>query len=295
MSFLRNILKILFPAVVWPYFVFIKNFIFEFDSVNLKKINFFKKNTSIIVVGNGPSLKKDIEYIVSVADKNDFFCVNYFANTEFYEKLKPNKYVFIDYGLFFSSEVPKCILEKRKQLLDKINRDTVWDMQIFIPMYADINLFKKIINNKNIKIIKMNIFNINFNNRKKAIKKYSNGFYGPSGSNVLIYAIYLSVWANYKEVKVFGADLSYIDNLYVDQRNNYVVTKAEHFYSSGETRRILTPPFYKEGVSMASEMLSLAKTHKAHDLINDFSKYKNVKIFNCSSYSLIDSYDRLRY
>lgn len=288
MNYIKVLFKFFFPSSSWKYFSFLNEFFFRSDSLVLKRISFLKNKNSIIVLGNGPSLKKDIDCILSNLD-NDFMCVNYFANTSYYEKLKPNKYVFIDYGLFFSHESPSSVLEKRKELIDAINNKTTWKMQIFLPAYSNADLYTSLIKNKNIEIVKINVLSLNLSNPKK----YFSGFYAPSASNVLIYAVFLSIWSGHDKVKIFGADFSYINDLHVDQHNNDVVMNPSHFYSDGQTRKVCLPPLYEVGISMAEQMQELADTHKAHDLINKFAMLKGVEIVNCSSYSLIDSYKRL--
>ena len=60
----------------------------------------------LLILGNGPSLKKDIERINLIHGTSDIFAVNNFANTEYFEKYKP-KYYFLFDRMFWSNKVPK--------------------------------------------------------------------------------------------------------------------------------------------------------------------------------------------
>ena len=54
-----------------------------------------KTSKDCIILANGPSLKSSLAKYNHIRDKSkyDFFCVNQFANTDFYEQMQPNYYV----------------------------------------------------------------------------------------------------------------------------------------------------------------------------------------------------------
>ena len=51
-----------------------------------------------------------------------------------------------------------------------------------------------------------------------------------SNSNVLLTAIYVGLFSDSEHISVYGADMSFFKTLSVNQKNNRVGIKEEHFY-----------------------------------------------------------------
>ena len=85
-----------------------------------------------IILGNGPSLLKDMQEI-NKHKKNecDFYAVNFFANTETFFKLKPNYYFLAD-KLFWSEELNKNFNQLRNDTIEKLNTVN-WKISILCP------------------------------------------------------------------------------------------------------------------------------------------------------------------
>jgi len=165
-------------------------------------------------------------------------------------------------------------------------------MQIFLPLNADDSILTNCIKNNNIEIIKMKVRGKNFKNPKIAVKKYLTGLYGPTQCNVLIYAIYLSIWSNYKKIRVIGADLNFHNDVEVNQQNNHLEITFKHFNQENHTERLMKNPSKIKPFSMAELMQTTSDTFRAHELIQEFADEKNIDIVNSSSFSMIDAYRR---
>ena len=76
----------------------------------------------MIVLGNGPSIDKDLEEIKILSKSSDFFCVNNFSCSDLYQKFKPNKYLFMD-DYFFSNEAHEDWILKRNETFKNINNN----------------------------------------------------------------------------------------------------------------------------------------------------------------------------
>lgn len=292
MNLLKLVSERILPKLILRKFLFYKKIWDNRDLKTLKEIDFLKTKDKAIVLGNGPSLNNDLEKIVTLIDDYDFICVNNFCSNSFYETIKPNKYVFLD-AYFFSKDAHPDWIQQRNETFEIINKLTTWKMQIFLPMGADETILKDIIKNQNIEIIKIKVFAIH-PSKEQLIKKYGTGMFGPLQCNVLIYAIYLSVWSKYKQIRIYGADLSFHNDTTVNQKNNNLEIVFRHFNKPDQKERLMKNPEKIEPFTMAELMQTTADTFKAHELINIFSKHNNVDIFNCSSYSLIDTYKRLK-
>src|SRR5690554_1735942 len=71
-------------------------------AISLLRIVLFSKKTrlpdcktseSCVILGNGPSLKDTISGHFDFLQKQDLIAVNFFVNSEFYEKLQPQYYM----------------------------------------------------------------------------------------------------------------------------------------------------------------------------------------------------------
>jgi len=65
---IKNFARAISPAWLWKILSFLKLMLFVRDAKGLKSIKFIKNKKQAIVLGNGPSLKNDIEKIAEVAD-----------------------------------------------------------------------------------------------------------------------------------------------------------------------------------------------------------------------------------
>lgn len=261
-------------------------------AVNINKIDFNKRNESVVVLGNGPSLNADRQEILSWVGKKDFVCVNNFCDDVLYTTIKPNVYIFLD-AYFFSDEAHQSWVARREKTFEILNNSTEWEMTIVVPSSAKLNIITKKINNKKIKIFKFNTQPL-FSSKLSCFQKwlFDTGLYGPPQINVLIYAIYLSVIAGYESIKFYGADLSFHNDVEVDQINNQLYIEFKHFNESNTVERLLKNPAKTEPWRMAELMKLTSDTFYAHEILNTYALKKGVHIENASNYSLIDAYPR---
>jgi hypothetical protein len=241
------------------------------------------------IIGNGPSLNSDIEKILRL-ENTDYICVNHFADSEWFEQLKPQRYLFID-PYFWSDDADKTLIDKREKTFKFINSKTDWPLVIYLPIMANMQYLKKNINNKNIEFRQYNsIGHENFKGNL-AYKFFDLGLCAPLGMNVLIHAVFIGIRIGYKEVMIYGADTSFHEMIRVDQNSNEFYREATHFY--GVDRELIYTDASKTTPSnMAHEFRCLANTFSSYDILSKYAKSKNIDVFNCSSFSWIDSFKR---
>jgi hypothetical protein len=288
---LKAVLRKIMPSLIWQFISFMKHFIFNREAKGLRSINFLKENDDVIVLGNGPSLKNDLEIIAEIADQHDFVFVNNFCSSPYYEIFKPNKYVFLD-GYFFSENAHPDWIKQREETFKVINERTTWRMQIFLPMGADKTILEKIIVNPNVEIINVKVHPVFLKKYGKLTRVlFDSGFFGPAQNNVLIYAVYFILFAGYKNLKIFGSDFSIYKNIEVDKFNRLVM-KFEHFNGVDRFEVLKTGPMKDRSPNMSNMMFSAFRILKQHEIIRQYADDLGVNIYNLSSYSLIDAYER---
>jgi len=261
-------------------------------AVNIKNIDFNRGNDNVVVLGNGPSLNDDRNKILESAGEKDFVCVNNFCDDDLYTILKPKLYVFLD-AYFFSDNAHESWIERREKTFEILNEFTSWKMSIVVPSSANVEIIKRSITNENIKVFKFNtqsLFSFELTRFQKLL--FDTGLYGPPQINVLIYGIYLSVLSGYKEIEFYGADLSFHNDVKVDQGNNNLYIEYKHFNEKNTIEPLMKNPGKIEPWKMAELMKLTSDTFYAHEVINAYSIKKGIKIVNSSSYSLIDAYPR---
>lgn len=261
-------------------------------AINIRKINFNKKNNGIVVLGNGPSLNADRKKILGWVGKKDFVCVNNFCDDELYTELEPSFYVFLD-AYFFSDKAHKSWVIRREKTFAILNSSTDWKMTIIVPSSANLDIIEEKIKNKNIKIYKFNTQSL-YSEKLTRFQEwlFDIGLYGPPQINVLIYGIYLSVIAGYKNIIFYGADLSFHNDVKVDQKSNALYIEHKHFNESNKTEPSMKNPDKVEPWRMSELMKLTSDTFYAHEIIKTYATKKGVYIQNASSYSLIDAYPR---
>lgn len=263
-------------------------------ATNIKEIDFNKKRKSVVVLGNGPSLNADRQEILSWVGQKDFVCVNNFCDDELYTVIKPNIYIFLD-AYFFSDQAHQSWVTRREKTFDILNDSTEWEMTIIVPSSAKLDIITSRINNKKIKIFKFNtqpLFTSKLTHFQEWL--FDTGLYGPPQINVLIYGIYLSVIAGYESIKFYGADLSFHNDVEVDQMNNQLYIKYRHFNEKNTIEPLMKNPDKIEPWKMAELMKLTSDTFYAHEVINTYALKKGICIENASNYSLIDAYPRSR-
>ena len=280
-------------TVVLHFFLYIKSS--SNGTVSLNSVLWEKKHKKVAVLGNGPSLKIDRDRINNNFESYDFICVNNFCDDALYTTLKPKMYLFLD-AYFFSKNAHPDWVERREKTFKQIEKTTSWPMKIFLPHSADESILKFHIKNKNIEIIKMRTQSL-FRDKYSYLvgKLYDSGVYGPPQINVLIYGIYLAIVAKYSEVYVFGADLSFHHDVFVDQNTNDLFVTYKHFNEEDKVEILTKNPENLIKWKMSEFLHITADTFCAHEVMNEYAKTKNIKIYNASSQSLIDAYERIDF
>ena len=258
-------------------------------------LKFEKSSTAkCAILGNGPSFNDSFEkYKLQFSDSDiDLFAVNYFCESDRFEYLKPKNYV-LNAPEFWLPKVSERHETKRKELINLIVSKTKWEMTIFMPHVSQkYKWFQdSLLANKLIKVIHYNstpVEGFKFFTSLMFDKKL--GMCRPH--NVLIPSLFIGIYRKYEEIYLFGADHSWIKNIYVSPQNE-VYTKQPHFYDSEVKAR----PMYKYNKGVEKRRLhefleKMVYSFKAYFEINDYAKQKGIKIFNATPNSFIDAFDR---
>lgn len=249
----------------------------------------------LFVLGTGPSFKQTIEKYEKILLSNPCAVVNGFATTSLYERIKPRYYCLADPAYFTPcnelSDRKKSIVDVlRNCLLEKTN----WPITFIFPAWgrgSELQLALEQIDSAEF---------IYYNNIGNAVimpdttfkfKCWNKQIIAPLGQTVLNTLLNIAISSRVEEIYLVGADTSWISTYEIDQTDNTLYTKDEHYYG---VNRI---PIYKDEINKVKQELHtelgyVSNALKAYWTLNEYAKYNKVKLFNASEYSWIDTLPR---
>lgn len=101
--------------------------------------------------------------------------------------------------------------------------------------------------------------------------------------------------SGYKETYLIGADTSFIQDIYVGQKDNVLYTVDTHFYKNKDVYDCDFEPEKhgrKFGMDMEKFLDSVYKMFQSYKELRQYADWKMVKVYNASEYSLIDCFER---
>ena len=246
--------------------------------------NFEKTEQSILVLGNGPSMKElDLEQISQNTTNLEIACVNFFAlyNNSFFV-IKPKYYVLLD-PIFFDNKNTKESVIELFEMFNKVN----WDMHIILPQKQTLNICNP---NISYEYITTSIINSYSDQKLKILYYFYNKNLVCCGlQNVLCGALHYFIIRKFKRIYLSGADMSEFMTYKVDRRNHILISPS-HFYDGEPYDRTMADnipigSFHKwlgYYVRMLEEFYHLSK----------FAESQGVKVYNLSVDSYIDCFEK---
>ena len=239
---------------------------------------------TIIIMGNGPSLRDAIDSERDVLMAFPRLAVNFSALTPDFRELRPDYYILADIAFFAAKKtgnVPK---------LWESLRSVDWPMTLFLPAKA-----RKM---PEVRSLPDNI-SIRWYNLTPAEgftpvmrRLYDSGYAMPRPRNVLIPAIMSAMREGFRRIVLIGADHNWARTQRVTDRNK-VESVQPHFYKDDD-----------EELRRAEEIFSNVRLHEVYENyaiafrsyfnVKDYSNSRGVEILNATPGSFIDAFPRMR-
>ncbi|NMB80289.1 MAG: hypothetical protein GYA14_00545 [Ignavibacteria bacterium] len=258
-----------------------------FTHINKNKTN----QNEVVILANGPCLKQDLNINRQFILKRTKFCVNFFALSGEYEIVKPEYYV-LAAPEFWLPKTTDFFGEKKESLIKTLLSKTNWRMKILIPFKAkESDFVNRVSQNKQIEFLFYN------NTPVEGLTSLSNLLFKlnlgmPRPHNVLVPSIFLALNLGFKKIIIFGADHSWHEEIKIDESNT-VMVNHEHFYDTGKVQM----PMYKlegEKYFIHDVFRKLHFAFKGYFVLRDYADFLDARIFNASSKSYIDAFDRIK-
>ena len=238
----------------------------------------------IVIMGNGPSLRKTIDEEFDWLVGHELMAVNFAALSHDFYRLRPRYYLLAD-GHFFNS----LHIDNNVRKLWESFGNVSWGMTILIPSKYRHMVKPLVMHCSGISIRYFNLTPIEgFRWLSHAL--YSLGLGMPRPRNVMIPAIMEAMRMGYSRIYLCGADHSWTKMLHVDDEN-FVVSVQPHFYEDNEEEHKRVKETYK-GLKLHDVLGSMVVAFRSYCKIEEYARCQKVEIINATPGSMIDAFRR---
>ena len=250
---------------------------------------------SCYILGNGPSLHQDLERCMARFEPENIIAVNYFGTSDLYARLKPNLYVLADPAYYLDNLIPG-VQNQVDNLLSELKEKTNWYVTVFVPLKGQKKIQDKLKANEFISVVGYNSVNT-----WKGFKWFDHWVYNHqwavvSGLNVVMIALLLAINVGFKKIFLMGVDHTWHKNIIVGE-DNKTYEYDTHFYDKEMVKPI--PLLVERGnkiihLKLHEQLGYVKKVFEVYHYMQDYAKYKQVEIVNCTPASFIDAFERLK-
>lgn len=273
------IFKELWGTLLW----LVKELLFE-DFRNY--VAYQARDNDLIILGNGPSLNKDIHTLLKQFESSDCCVVNDFCQSSFFLQIKPVYYVLAD-PMYFNELWQREPERKTIKMLTQVS----WNMSLFIPYnMLHFDVVNKLRQNTLLTIMP---FHTNEYSGVKRMRTflYKRGLTMPRIQNVLIPSIFNMINMGYHRIYLYGVDHSWTKDMAVNEKNQVCLIN-NHFYQ----KSLQMDPWKKcngEQYKMYEILRDLAYMFEGYHLLREYADFNNCKVYNMTPESFIDAFERL--
>lgn len=236
----------------------------------------------LIILGNGPSLRTNLNNDLDLLRSADTLAVNFAANTPEFSEIQPTYYLLADPHFFDKAGDDPNV----GRLIENLNSIT-FPMTLFVP--AGARKADSYFHNQNLTVKHFSFTAVEgYTWFENAMMNSHRGM--PRPRNVLIPSIMVGIWLGYKEIYLLGADHSWLKTLSVNDRNE-VVSIQPHFYKedSREQQRV-NEVYVNRQLHEVLESMMIA--FKSYHRIREYADRCGTQIFNSTPGSMIDAFER---
>jgi hypothetical protein len=254
-----------------------------------------RTSDELVVVGTGPSLRDTLERHFGFLTGKSLMCVNEFAHTDDYVKLRPDYYVLTDPAYWRRDQAP-AIQAMIDTSVDRMARLTSWKMTLLINSAGkQWNHFAELPRrNPNIDIAYFRNNGVTCR-RPLQLHLYKAKRAMPLLYNTLSVGIFLGLNIGYKTVYLVGADHNWHEDIHIAE-DNQLFWRNAHFNDEGEVAYVpMWVDGYKQRTFRMHEILhSLSLSFQGYVELEEYSRYLGARVYNASERSYIDAFERYR-
>jgi hypothetical protein len=243
-----------------------------------------KKHNHCYIIANGPSLKYVIEdkKESDIFYGQDVFTVNLLYQTPFFFELKPSNHIIADNAFWdtaWDSTIEGIQIGFKENLMN-----VTWEMNLFVPSIGYPIIKRILAENEKITLIPYNNTPV-IGYEKVSYFLYRKNLGMPKPTNVLNVGIFLALNLGYSRLYIYGADHTWMKDLFVDEDND-ICCYQNHFYDSEIV------PYKMPKGSLAMGLKSIVEALESYSVLNLYAKSINARIINKTRGSYIDIFDK---
>ena len=242
------------------------------------------RKDTIIIMGNGPSLRDAMEQDRDVLMAYPRLAINLSALTPDFRDLRPDYYILADIAFFLKEKTGKV-----PQLWEAL-RSVDWQMTLFLPATA-----RKMPEVKSLPAnITLKFYNLTPAEGFRCVMHplYDSGLAMPRPRNVLIPSIISSMREGFRKIVLIGADHNWSKTLWVTERNR-VVSVQPHFYKDDDAELRRAEEIFKN-VHIHDVYENYAIAFRSYFNVKAYADRRGVEILNATPGSFIDAFPRIR-
>lgn len=244
-----------------------------------------QRDDEIVVMGNGPSLRSDLDTRRDRLMSRRRMAVNFFANTPDYDDIRPEYYVLAD-GHFFAGLGSDPNVARLWQRLS----ETSWQMTLFVDRRYAGRARELLGGNACVALKGFNLTPVE-GWRWLCHRLFDLGLGMPRPRNVMVPAIMSAMREGFRKIYLCGADHTWTRTLSVDDEN-FVVSVQPHFYGDNkeEARRVRAA---YAGLRLHDVLGSMTVAFRSYWHIAEYARSRGVEIVNATPGSMIDAFPRI--
>ena len=246
----------------------------------------------LVLLANGPSLGEELPRLLAGERAGcDFLAVNYFAEHDAFERLRPAYYVLSDPQFFRDS----TLRDRVAALYRTLSRKVTWPMTLYVQYYNPEHFdYRAALPNGRIRIVPFHTQPYR-GFRRLEFWLYRHGLGSANFGTVIQHGEYIGLLLGYRCLHLYGVDHTLTEGLTVDAQNR-LCRLDRHFYDDGQPA--VARPMYVNATlppvpyTMASYMAELAELFRGHEVLRAYADRLGARIVNHTRGSMIDAYER---
>ncbi|MBQ3247437.1 MAG: hypothetical protein IJB08_05295 [Alistipes sp.] len=242
----------------------------------------------VAILGNGPSLARELPTLLERKCEYDFMAVNFFAEDERFVELKPAFYLLSD-PMFFRATAMQSRVDALYRLLTE---RVTWPMTLYVQYYNPEHFdYRAALPNENIRIVP---FHTTLYEGFPSVRRwlFRRGLGSANYGTVVQVGEYIALRLGYRRLELYGVDHTLLDGLVVDA-DNRLCRRDSHYY---DTTPAEPKPIMKkvpaEPYTMAEYLAETAQLFRGHEILRDYADSLGAEIINCTAGSMIDAYKK---
>ena len=280
---LRNLYETAFYFAVMAVKENFRNYVGRAGTVGAPK-------PSVLILGNGPSLAEDLPRLIERREyeTEDFLAVNFFAEDDRFEVVKPKYYVLSDPMFFRDSECRDRVAALYRTLDSKVT----WPMTLYVQFYNPEKFdYRAALPNPRIRIVRFHT-QVYRGFGSVGFWLFRHGLGSANFGTVVQVGEYVALLLGYKRIELYGVDHTLLDGLCVDDANR-LCRADRHYYDAGP--RAPQPIYMKVPhvpYTMSVYLAEVAELFRGHEVLRDYAASLGARIVNRTRGSMIDAYER---